>query len=93
MEGYEGLPDEFDAKTDKALFQNANDCASCRKNLKQKIKFMKSDRHHCRRCGSTVCTKCWSSQKRLSKKDATIHNICDVCDFEVSNFQLTMVLE
>lgn len=47
-EGYDGLPDEFEIKTDKnGNFQNANFCQSCNKDFKAKIIKVGTGRHHC----------------------------------------------
>lgn len=47
-----------------------------------------SGKHHCRRCGRTVCTRCWNNLKRLCKDDPGCHKVCDNCDFEISNYQM-----
>lgn len=43
-------------------------------------------RHHCRRCGLSVCTLCCQSPKRrLSKIDKKKYRVCDECDTIMSN--------
>jgi len=46
-------------------------------------------RHHCRRCGKSVCSKCSGNMKPLSRGDQkTAYRICDACDTEIENFKL-----
>jgi FYVE zinc finger len=47
-------------------------------------------RHHCRKCGKSVCNKCSANMKALSRQDAktTLYRICDKCDTEMENFKL-----
>ena len=95
-EGLEGLPEEFEIKTEKNKeFNNSSTCESCGKNLNKKLVgiFSSSSRHHCRRCGKTVCDRCWKNLKRLSKKDSNYHNVCDQCDFEISNYHVYEIFE
>ena len=50
---------------------------------------MTTRRHHCRRCGKSVCNKCSANMQSLSRQDPkTIFRICDACDTEIENFRL-----
>lgn len=76
-EGFEGLPDEFHPVTEQD-FEEADSCFSCNKQLSKKFGALtKKGRHHCRRCGRTVCDKCRKNEKRLSKNDKKDYPICD----------------
>ena len=51
-------------------------------------------RHHCRYCGKSVCQKCSTSKRYLSKSDKkTLHRICDYCDTKLSNFKVIFILD
>jgi hypothetical protein len=79
------LPDEFDEK--KVQFHEKDNCEICI------LKFNTSNRrHHCRRCGKSVCNKCSANQKALSKSDSkTLYRICDACDTEIQNYKVRLV--
>lgn len=50
-------------------------------------------RHHCRRCGKSVCQKCSMTKRYLSKSDKkTLYRICDFCDTKLSNFKVNLIL-
>mmetsp|Transcript_27832 Transcript_27832/g.26887 ORF Transcript_27832/g.26887 Transcript_27832/m.26887 type:complete len:165 (-) Transcript_27832:503-997(-) len=50
--------------------------------------------HHCRRCGKTVCSKCGTNKRYLSKKDKkNLYRICDQCDTILSNFKLKQTVD
>jgi hypothetical protein len=52
---------------------------------------MTQRRHHCRRCGKSVCTKCSANMKPLSRQDAkTVYRVCDACDTEIENFKVPL---
>eukprot|EP00347_Sterkiella_histriomuscorum_P006113 403354017 len=92
-EGFEGLPQQAKIMKEDE-FEQSDSCFSCQKSLKKKLgALMKKGRHHCRRCGRTVCDKCWQNQKRISQSDKTVYQVCDQCDFEISNFHLFQVLD
>jgi len=60
MNMFEALPETFDEK--KITFNDLNNCEICY------IKFTALNRkHHCRKCGKTVCNKCSNNQRPLSK--------------------------
>ena len=66
-EGYENLPETF--VFDREL-EGAEKCFSCHKALAKKFGgIMKKGRHHCKRCGRTVCDRCRQNKRRLSKTD------------------------
>lgn len=68
-EGFEGLPEEY-APALQSDYEEADSCFSCSKPLKKKLgAFTKQGRHHCRRCGRTVCSRCWGNKLRISKSD------------------------
>ena len=76
-EGLEGLPEERKL-VDEKDFENADSCFSCQKELKKNFgKLTGKGRHHCRRCGRTVCKRCWQNSMRISKSDKQAHNVCD----------------
>jgi hypothetical protein len=51
---------------------------------------MTQRRHHCRRCGKSVCNKCSANMKPLSRQDPkTLYRVCDACDTEIENFKVT----
>ncbi len=84
-EGVEGLPEEYKPASEK---EEASSCFSCNKILKKKLGALtKSGRHHCRRCGKTVCDRCWKNYLRISKSDKQDYQVCDCCDFEITNYQ------
>ena len=57
-EGLDGLPIKFPPKEEKD-FEDAESCFSCQKELKKNFgKITGKGRHHCRRCGRTVCDRC-----------------------------------
>jgi hypothetical protein len=57
-EGIEGLPENANPINEKE-FEEADSCFSCKKALAKKFGGLrKKGRHHCRRCGRTVCDRC-----------------------------------
>eukprot|EP00347_Sterkiella_histriomuscorum_P005670 403355710 len=86
----DNLPDIFDTK--KIKKQKTENCGLCEKNLGRSAlagaitgtgSFHK--RHHCRKCGTTVCSLCSQQKRRLSKVDKKKYRVCDVCDTLMSN--------
>jgi len=71
------LPDNFDTK--KVVKHEKSQCEICY------LKFgISNKRHHCKRCGKSVCSKCSLNQRPLSKKDLkTIYRVCDYCDTDL----------
>lgn len=68
-EGLDGLPDDFEVVAEKD-FEEADECFSCKKQLAKKFGGLrKKGRHHCRKCGRTVCDKCRQNKKKVSKND------------------------
>lgn len=76
------LPEHFNPKEIK--FHELDSCEIC-----EQVFNMTNRRHHCRRCGKSVCTKCGSNMKALSRSDQkTLYKICDACDTDLENFKL-----
>lgn len=76
------LPEYFDPATVK--FHEFKYCEICEQVFNMTIR-----RHHCRRCGKSVCNKCSANMKPLSRSDPkTIYRLCDGCDTELENFKL-----
>jgi predicted RNA-binding Zn-ribbon protein involved in translation (DUF1610 family) len=70
-----------------AEIQNAEKCFSCHKSLAKKFgALMKKGRHHCKRCGNTVCDRCRQNKRMLSQTDKTEYLVCDQCDFQIANY-------
>ena len=55
-------------------------CEFCGKEFKKVL----VKRHHCRMCARSMCSEC-TTKRRLSKTDATCHQICFECDFDLVN--------
>ena len=70
------LPEEFD-ECGKESFNLNKMCELCEV-VFNKIKGI--NRHHCRKCHRSVCTQCSNNKRKLSKKDDTLHKVCDFCD-------------
>ncbi len=85
------LPDNFDEK--KVKPHELSNCEICF----TKFDKISNNRHHCRRCGRSVCMKCSLTNRPLSKKDLygkkVTHRVCDYCDCETQNFKLKKTLE
>eukprot|EP00347_Sterkiella_histriomuscorum_P016764 403351941 len=81
------LPEYFDET--KVEFHELNNCEICY------IKFNTTHRrHHCRRCGKSVCGKCSNNEKPLSRSDQKkLYRVCDQCDTELQNFTLKKNLD
>lgn len=89
----DNLPELFDPKS--VVFQNLDQCQLCNTNFSGKMQSLlvlggghskDKNRHHCRRCGISVCTLCSQSPKRrLSKIDKKKYRVCDECDTLMSN--------
>jgi len=76
------LPEVFDPNS--VGFHELKACEICEVlfNLTQR-------RHHCRRCGKSVCNKCSANMKPLSRQDTkTLYRVCDACDTEIENFKV-----
>lgn len=56
-EGLEGLPDDYEVMKEKD-FEESDECFSCQANLAKNFAGIRKGRHHCRRCGRTVCDRC-----------------------------------
>lgn len=57
-EGYDGLPEDYEP-IDEKNFEEADSCFLCFKKLAKKFGGLrKKGRHHCRKCGRTVCDRC-----------------------------------
>lgn len=79
-----GLPDNFDV--DAVPFHELKHCEICEQVFNLTIR-----RHHCRKCGKSVCSKCSAQLKVLSKQDQLTkqaYRVCDGCDTELENFKL-----
>lgn len=76
------LPDFFDPNS--VGHHELKSCEIC-----DVVFSMTQRRHHCRRCGKSVCNKCSANMKPLSRQDAkTVYRVCDACDTEIENFKL-----
>jgi hypothetical protein len=76
-EGFEGLPDDCET-VDEKNFDNEDQCYLCLKALAKKFGGLrKKGRHHCRKCGRTVCDRCRQNRKRISKNDKNEYLVCD----------------
>ena len=76
------------------------DVASVKKDLKDECKHcsetfskLRNPRHHCRKCGASVCDLCSQTHRRLSKRDKNKHRVCDICDHMISNTQFRKKLD
>ena len=79
---FDGLPERFNP--DDITFHELKSCEICEQVFNMTIR-----RHHCRRCGKSVCSKCSGNMKPLSKLDQkTAYRICDACDTEIENCKL-----
>ena len=75
-----GLPDNFDIDKVKENWKDSKKCQIC----EAKFKLTKG-KHHCRRWGSCVCSKCSNQERRLSKSNPKTYRVCDICDFKIDN--------
>ncbi len=88
------LPELFDFK--KVKKQQADLCALCERHLGRISKLGAgpcTKRHHCRKCGSTVCSLCSNQKRRLCKVDKKKYRVCDVCDTLMSNVNFESMYE
>jgi hypothetical protein len=84
MLDFDGLPERFNP--DEITFHELKACEICEQTFNMTIR-----RHHCRRCGKSVCSKCSGNMKPLSKVDQkTAYRICDACDTEIENFKVLL---
>ena len=92
MDGYcafvedeeDNLPEKFDQKFVK--LQNTDNCQLCDKAVtRMNITGQGHKRHHCRKCGMSVCSLCSQQQRRLCKEDKQKYRVCDQCDTLMSN--------
>jgi hypothetical protein len=84
MLDFDGLPERFNP--DDITFHELKACEICEQTFNMTIR-----RHHCRRCGKSVCSKCSGNMKPLSKADQkTAYRICDACDTEIENFKVLL---
>ena len=91
-EGLDGLPESF--SFDGRGIEDAEQCFSCHKTLARKFGgIMKKGRHHCRKCGRTVCDRCRQNKRRLAKGEKKEEQVCDQCDFEIGNYQMFHLIE
>jgi hypothetical protein len=86
LDGFDnnGLPESFDVE--QVVFHELKHCEIC-----EQVWGMTIRRHHCRKCGKSVCSKCSAQLKPLSKADVaskTAYRVCDGCDTELENFKL-----
>jgi hypothetical protein len=82
MLDFDGLPEKFNPEA--ITFHELKACEICEQTFNMTIR-----RHHCRRCGKSVCSKCSGNMKPLSKSDQkTAYRICDACDTEIENFKV-----
>ncbi|CDW79685.1 and ph domain-containing protein 6 [Stylonychia lemnae] len=81
----DNLPDMFDIKKIKKV--QSDNCGLCEKPLSRITLAGTSTqkRHHCRKCGTSVCNLCSQQKRRLSKVDKKKFRVCDVCDTLMSN--------
>ena len=77
------LPDVFDPS--KVVKQNHESCYLCTKTFSKMQTALTGARHHCKKCGQTVCALCCNNTRRLSKLDKKQHEICDKCDMMMAN--------
>lgn len=76
------LPEVFDPNS--VGFHELKSCEIC-----EIVFSLTQRRHHCRRCGKSVCNKCSANMKPLSRQDAkTMYRVCDACDTEIENFKV-----
>ena len=67
----EDLPDFFDLNA--VQWDNSPHCELCAADFS----MFSTKRHHCRRCGKSVCIKCSTEKRRLCKLDHAKHRVCD----------------
>ena len=80
------LPETFDA--DAVEHHELKQCEICETTFN-----MTSRRHHCRKCGKSVCSKCSANMKALSRQDSkTLFKICDACDTEIENYKVQNII-
>lgn len=84
----DNLPELFDPKSVPP--QNADSCSLCSASFQGKMQSLftnkAKERHHCRRCGLSVCGLCSAAPKRrLSKIDKKKYRVCDECDTLMAN--------
>ena len=83
------MPDKV-GDVNREKFNNASYCELCEIQFKRPVASLSAGikRHHCRNCYRSVCQKCSTNLRRLSKADATPQRVCDYCDTRMSNFKL-----
>ena len=82
------LPDTFDKS--KVKRKPKDTCMLCEAPFTGNLVIVnRNPIRHCKRCGKSVCQVCSESFKRLSKDDPVAYRICDQCDFEMQNWEVT----
>ena len=80
----EHLPAKFHMNT--VEWAQADQCQLCGKGF-SKLKM--NGRHHCRRCGRSVCENCSKDNKlQLSQNDPNLYRCCDACAARIENLDV-----
>lgn len=77
----ENLPEYFDESTIKR--ENSNTCKLC----SNKFSLIAKSKHHCRKCGATVCNNCSQGRLKLSKRSKQVR-VWFKCEIEITNVGL-----
>lgn len=86
------LPDVFDpSRVPKVDTDNCYLCSKKFSKLTTKMIRSAGGRHHCKKCGQSVCNMCRNNVRRLSKLDKKKYKICDQCDTTILNVNFEMM--
>lgn len=77
-----GLPEFFDIEKIKSKWMESKTCQLC------DIKFtLRNGKHHWRRCGRWIWSKCSTQERPLSRRDPKKYKVWDRCDLKLDNVQ------